>query len=146
MWDSGPVIRTVSSSDIPSSRANGSTDSSSAGWVETMSFGRPVLPPDVGAFNEAAAASPSGASDSPGWGSKPAGIAVRPAASSGSTPTTRLGSASSMIACRSRAGSREDTGWGVAPHFHVAMAASRNSTVFGRPIVTNESRVTPSCW
>lgn len=104
-----------------------------------------MLPPDVGAFHEAAAASPSGASDSPASGWKPAGIAVRPAASSAATPTTRLGSASSMIACRSRAGSRWDTGCGVAPHFHAAMAASRNSMVFGSPIVTKESGVTPSC-
>ena len=69
MWYSGPVISTVSPSAMPRRRANGSTDSTSAGWVDTISFGRPVLPPDVGAFHEAAATSPNGASDSPGSGS-----------------------------------------------------------------------------
>ena len=89
-----------------------------------MSLGRPVLPPDVGALNDAATTGGSGSVDSDGSGSKPAGIVVRPGVSDGSTPTTSDGFARSMIVLRSAAGSREETGCGVAPSFHTASVAS----------------------
>ena len=109
-----------------------------------MSFGRPVLPPDVGALNDAAIDGGSGSDDSDASGSKPAGTVGRPGASDGSTPTTSEGFARSMIARRSAAGSRDEIGCGVAPSFHAAIAASKNSMPFGSPMVTNESGVTPS--
>ena len=49
-----------------------------------------------------------------------------------------------MIASRSMRGSFADTGCGVAPSFHTAIVASKNSMPFGRPIVTKESGFTPS--
>jgi len=109
-----------------------------------MSFGRPVLPPDVGALNDAPTTAGSGWDGRDASGSKPAGTVARPGASDGSTPTTSAGFARSMIARRSPAGSRDETGCGVAPSFQAATVASKNSMPFGRPIVTNASRVTPS--
>ena len=49
-----------------------------------------------------------------------------------------------MIAPRSAAGSLDEMGCGVAPSFHTASTASKNSMLLGRPIVTNESGLTPS--
>src|SRR5262245_33507751 len=109
-----------------------------------MSFGRPVLPPDVGALNDAAISGGNGSDDSDASGWNPPATVVRPGASDGSTPTTSDGFARSMIARRSAAGSRDEIGWGVAPSFHTASAASKNSIPFGKPMVTNESGVTPS--
>src|SRR5215472_7268078 len=114
-----------------------------AGWVATISFGRPVLPPEVGALKDAAAAGGSGPDASDASGSKLAGTVFRPGASDGSTPTTSDGFASSMIALRSAVGSRDEIGCGVAPAFQVATTASKNSMPLGSPIVTNESRPTP---
>ena len=108
-----------------------------------MSFGTPVLPPDVGALNDAAIAGGSGSAASDGAGSKPAGTVGRPDASEGSTPTTSEGLARSMIARRSAAGSLEEIGWGVAPSFHTAIRASKKPIPFGSPMVTSESGVTP---
>ena len=125
-------------------RASGTIDSSTAACVATMSFGRPVLPPEVGAFHEDAIAGGSASSERPGSGSKPAGRLARPPASASSTPTTRLGSASAMIASRSARGSLAETGCGVAPTFHAAITASKNAMPFGSPIVTKESGRTPS--
>src|SRR5262245_44475536 len=109
-----------------------------------MSFGRPVLPPDVGALNDAPISAGNGSDDSVASGWKPPRIAVRPGASDGSTPTTSDGLARSMIARRSAAGSRDETGCGVAPSFQVAITASKKAMPFGNPMVTNESLVTPS--
>ena len=126
-----------------SSAANPATASHVAGCVATMSFGRPVLPPEVGALNAAAITAGSGSADSDGSGSKPAGTAARPGASDGSTPTTSEELASSTMALRSTAGSRDEIGCGVAPSFQTATVASKNSMPFGSPMVTKESRVTP---
>ena len=117
-----------------------------AGLPDTISFGRPVLPPDVGAFSDAAMRGSSGPLDRLGSGSKPSGTDGLPPASSRSTPTSRDGSASSMIAWRSTGGSRCEIGCGVAPTFQVAIVASTNSIPFGSPIVTKLSGVTPSAW
>jgi hypothetical protein len=51
-----------------------------------------------------------------------------------------------MMASRSKAGSRCETACGVAPHFQVAIIASKNSMLLGRPMVTSESGVTPASW
>lgn len=50
-----------------------------------------------------------------------------------------------MIAAVSRPGNFAEIGCGIAPHFHTAIVAVTNSMPLGSPIVTNESRVTPSC-
>src|SRR5713226_7609701 len=104
-----------------------------------MSFGLPVLPPDVGALNDAATTGGKGSDSSDESGSKPTGIVVLPGVSDGSTPTTSEGFARSMIALRSLLGSREEIGCGVAPSFQTARVASKNSMLFGRPTVTNVS-------
>ncbi len=108
-----------------------------------MSFGRPVLPPDVGALKDAPISGGNGSDDSDASGWNRPEIVVRPGVSDGSTPTTSEGFARSMIARRSAAGSRDEIGCGVAPSFHTASTASKNSMPFGRPMVTNESGVTP---
>ena len=51
LWYSGPVARCTPSSCMPKARAVMPTDSLVAGPPATISFGRPVLPPDVGAFH-----------------------------------------------------------------------------------------------
>jgi len=79
-----------------------SVGSTCAGVPDRISFGRPVLPPDVGAFHDLAHRSGSGASSYP-LTSKPAGTLARPGAS---TPTSSGGSASSTRAASSAAGSR----------------------------------------
>src|SRR6185295_9028538 len=111
-----------------------------------MSFGRPVLPPDVGALNDAPISGGNGSDDREASGRKPPGIVVRPGVSDGSTPTMSEGFARSMIARRSAAGSRDEIGCGVAPSFHTASTDSKNSMEFGSPITTNEFGVTPSFW
>ena len=98
--------------------------SHSAACLATMSLGRPVLPPDVGALNDAPITGGSGSEEVDGSGSNPAGTVGRPGTSVGSTPTTRDGFASSMIALRSAAGRREEMGCGVAPSFQAATVAS----------------------
>ena len=124
LWYSGPVTRWTPSRGMRSSAANPSSGSHAAGCVATISFGRPVLPPDVGALNEAAITGGNGSDEIDASGAKPAGIVARPGASPGSTPTTSDGFARSMIARRSAAGSRDEIGWGVAPAFQTASTAS----------------------
>ena len=109
-----------------------------------MSFGRPVLPPDVGALNDWAMRAGSGSGDIERSGVKPAGTDGRPGASDGSIPTTSEGFASSMMARRSAAGRLDEIGCGVAPSFQAAMVASKKPMLLERAMVTNESRVTPS--
>ena len=118
----------------------------SAGWVATISLGRPVLPPLVVALNSGprtgsgarpplgvAATARSSSADSVG----------RPPASSGPTPMASEGSARSRIARRSMAGSRSEIGWGVAPTHQAASIASTNSVELGSPMVTIDPGVTP---
>ena len=123
LWYSGPGTRWQSSRSMRNTieRRSGSNLPS---CPATISFGRPVLPPEVGAFHDGATTSGNGASSSDESGTKPAGTHTRPGWSASSAPTTIAGSARSTIACRSRAGSLADTGWGTAPSFHVATVAS----------------------
>src|SRR5579875_1274739 len=101
-----------------------------------MSFGRPVEPPDVGAFHEGDTTSGKGSSGIEGSGSWPTGRAHRPPASDGSMPITTAGSARSRIADSSRSGSRDDTGCGIAPIFQQAANATNHAVELGRAIVT----------
>src|SRR5262249_52710396 len=107
-----------------STAAKPDTASHTARCVPTISLGRPVLPPDVGALNDAAIAGGSASADVDEGGERPAATVARPGASCGSTPTTSEGLASSMIALRSAVGRREEMGWGVAPSFQAATVAS----------------------
>ena len=131
LWYSGPGITIVPFGvSISSGFASGSI---SAGAVLRISFGRPVLPPDVIPFHGSdtvssrCSAAPGGA----GSGVQPRGRQAEPGWSAGSTPTITAGDASSMMPSSSRFGSRDDTGVGVAPTFHAAIIAARNSTQLG---------------
>ena len=146
LWYSGPVITTAPSSVMPSRRANGSAVVRSAGCSATISLGRPVLPPEVLTFQADAAPWSTKSSDSDGSGSNPAGSDGWPIPLAAAAPTTRLGAASSRIASRSRAGSCAESGNGVAPAFHTAIVAARNSIELGSMIATSDSGVTPAAW
>src|SRR5438034_11473609 len=103
-----------------------------------MSFGRPVLPPEVGALNDAPITSGSESDGSEESGSNPAGTVVRPGASDGSTPSTREGVARSMISLRSAAGSRDESGWGVDPRLRDGTSAVKNTIPVGHARVDIE--------
>ncbi len=120
----------------------GTSGSKRPGVVATISLGRPVEPPEVGAFHSGVTASGSSSSDSAGSGECPAGSHGRPATCA---PTTSRESASSTTASRSASGSRLLTGCGVAPSFHSATQASTNSTELGSATVTRSPRRTPRC-
>ncbi len=81
--------------------------SKTPGSPATMTFGRPVDPPEVGAFHA------GGAGAGGGGVSGPVGEGV-PAS------TTAAGSTTSRIAAISDGGSRWENGWGTAPSFHAA--------------------------
>jgi hypothetical protein len=136
LWYSGPGIIVVPLGVIISSGA--ASGSISAGAVFRMSFGRPVLPPEVMPFHgsETVSSRATRAPGAAGAGCQPRGRQVEPGWSAGSTPTINAGAASSMIPSSSRFGSRDDTGVGVAPTFHDAMVAARNSTQFGSATTT----------
>src|ERR1700712_2542370 len=86
---------------------------------ETISLGRPVEPPEVGAFHagETAAGRSLSSSD-------PASSAVDDTTgfelSNGTSATTMGVPASSTMAFSSASGRRDDTGCGTAPSFHAA--------------------------
>ncbi len=118
---------------------------------DSISLGRPVLPPDLIAFHTGEIASGSAASDNAGSGTKPAGTLGtarvdagdprRPASprrrSPGcSRPTSRAGGRNSSRPCNSASGSRADSGWGTAPSFQHATAAWIHSTELGSTMVT----------
>jgi hypothetical protein len=115
-----------------------------------MSLGRPVEPPEVGAFHAGEVASGSGASEKSGpercpiarWRIVPGSVVI---AESGA-PTTTFEAASPTIAASSRAGSRADTGWGIAPMFQHATYAMNHSIEFGIATVTNSPCPTPDAW
>ena len=115
----------------------------SAGSPETMSFGRPVLPPDVGAFHACDVtygrcdASRSGAR-------KPVGKHVRPATEPSDIPIIADGLANSMMASNSRCGSRDEIGCGVAPNRQIATYAIKKSRLFGTATVTMSPSFTPA--
>src|SRR3954470_10931433 len=89
LWYSGPGTSWTASRGMYGTA--GTSGSTCAGVPDRISFGRPVLPPDVGAFHDDAHRSGSGA-PSKSLASKPAGTVGRPAHS---TPTSSGGSASS---------------------------------------------------
>src|SRR4051812_50045614 len=95
LWYSGP-----GSTNAPSRvKSNGDADSSSItdGSPETISFGRPVEPPDVGAFQAGEIASGSGPSSRSAGETEPSGRQARPGDVPGATPTTTLGAAGSPM-------------------------------------------------
>src|SRR5690348_7365093 len=104
LWYSGPGTSCTPSRGMYGTAAT--PGSTSPGVPDRISFGRPVLPPDVGAFHDDATASGRGASSYP-LASKPAATLRRPASSS---PMSSGGSASSTTAASSAAGSLADTG------------------------------------
>src|ERR1700742_637622 len=84
---------------------------------DSISLGRPVLPPDPIAFQTGDTASGSSSSDNSGSGLKPAGTLV---ISGCSRPTSKLGGRNSSRPASSASGSRADSGWGTAPRFQHA--------------------------
>src|SRR6202000_3163542 len=96
---------------------------------DSISLGRPVLPPDPIAFQTGDTASGSSSSDNSGSGLKPAGTLV---ISGCSRPTSKLGGRNSSRPASSASGSRADSGWGTAPSFQHATAAWVPPTGFGR--------------
>src|ERR1700761_3875959 len=87
---------------------------------DSISLGRPVLPPDPIAFQTGDTASGSSSSDNSGSGLKPAGTLV---ISGCSRPTSKLGGRNSSRPASSASGSRADSGWGTAPSFQHGTAA-----------------------
>src|SRR5215469_1734909 len=124
-------------------KAPGSRSSSRPGTVETTILGRPVLPPDAGAFQQEATAAGSGSSESPGSGENVAGTTAGPGATS-SKPATIAGCASSIRASRSGRDSERATGRGVAPNFQTAYTASMNGIPLGNPIIARDPAPRPS--
>src|SRR5918997_1969583 len=110
---------------------------------DTISFGRPVEPPDVGAFQAGDTASGSGLVSVPAGGRCPSGSQVRPPTTSAAPPMTTAGSASSTMASISRGGSLALTGWGTAPSFQAAAMATYQSVEFGSAMVTMSPSPTP---
>ena len=108
-----------------------------------ISLGRPVEPPEVGAFQLGDTASGRGEASIDGSGTKSGGSEARPRARSGLTPATTLLSASSTISSSSRPGSFDDTGCGMAPMNQHAIVVSTNASLFGYATVTMSPSVTP---
>src|SRR5690242_21410112 len=118
LWYSGPGTSCTPSRGMYGTAAT--VGSTRAGVPDRISLGRPVLPPEVGAFHVAAQRSGSGPSSYP-LASNPAGTLARPGRS---TPTSSGGSASSTSAASSAGGSLALTGAGVAPSFQIAAQAT----------------------
>src|SRR5438552_8728915 len=133
LWYSGPGMTMH-----PSGEASiaGPSSFHSAGSPDTISLGRPVEPPEVGAFHAGDVTSGNGPSSRPGSGRYPTGSARRPPATCSPTPITAAGSARSRIAWSSRSGSLADTGCGMAPIFQQAAKATYQSVEFGSAMVT----------
>src|SRR5438132_6998749 len=142
LWYSGPGITSVPSGVII--RSGFASGSIKAGAVLRISFGRPVLPPEVIPFQGSDTVSRR-ASGSPvaGGGVQPGGRHAEPGWSAGSTPTMTAGRASSTTPSSSRLGNRDETGVGVAPTFQAATVAARNSTQLGRASTTMSPGPTP---
>ena len=135
LWYSGAVARCMPLGSIAISSPTASRTWAAAGWVETMSFGRPVLPPEVGAFQLAAIRGSSGASSS-GSSSPGVGGSV--------SEMTSADAASSTIAARSGAGIRWLSGCGTAQSLVLASTASKKAIPFGSAMLTMSSGLTPS--
>ena len=141
LWASGPVISTQPSGRRHTSGAAAATCSATAGSAAAISLGRPVLPPLVMRFHSGAM---PGVNEAAGRSRGTDSRTGRPPLSSGGTPTTRVGSASSTMAARSSGGSRSEIGCGTAPTAQAANMASTKPIELGRPIVTAEPCLTPS--
>src|SRR5664279_4433397 len=108
----------------------------------SMSLGRPVLPPDVIDFQIGDTRSGSGASDSPGSGTKPIGtLGVTPRGSA--QPTSSARGLRSRMPDNSASGSRADNGCGTAPSFQHARTASIHSMELGIATDTRSPWPTP---
>ena len=118
LWYSGPGITRHPSNDI--ANGGGASVSIIDGSPDTISFGRPVEPPDVGAFQAGDTASGSGPSSRSSGDRYPSGRQIGPSIAPGSTPTATLEPARATISCSSRAGNLADTGCGTAPSFQQA--------------------------
>ena len=139
LWCSGAVTSCVAAAGMYG--AVGAVGSTVAGVPEKMTFGRPVLPPDTGAFHDDACT--SGSSPPPSDGSMTSNRRT-PGSVASSKPTTSAGSVSSTIARSSSGSVLGDNACGVAPAFHTAAQSTTNSIVLAMPIVTTSSTVTPS--
>src|ERR1043166_5022498 len=93
-----------------------------AGWGSRITFGRPVEPPLVIAFQYRATGLAIGASEKVS-SEKSAGKRFG-AFQSASPPTTSAGLKISSTAAASPRGSRQDSDVGVAPHFQTAKVVS----------------------
>jgi hypothetical protein len=131
LWLSGTGTKVVSPSCAPSGSPMAAGIRLSP--PDSMSLGRPVLPPDPIAFHTGETASGNAASDNAGSGVKPAGTL---GISGWSRPTSRAGGRRSSRPCNSVAGNRADSGWGTAPSFQHATAAWIHSTELGSTMVT----------
>jgi hypothetical protein len=122
----------------------GPASSNSARAPERISVGRPVDPPLVGAFHVGEIAWGRSSAESAGLGFQPigktflVGVSLRVCAQHESA----IGEFHDCLTLAIR--NRFDTGYGTAPSFHAATAASRNATEFGRAMVTSDPSRTPS--
>ena len=122
LWCSGAVTaKTSPGPPIRSRSARAVTSSVQPAAPATMIFGRPVLPPDVGAFQLGGSAAGSGSGERAGSGVQVGGSDGRSAAS---RPTTSGAPAMSTSAASSAGGSFADTGWGTAPSFQTPSTAA----------------------
>ena len=101
----------------------------------SISFGRPVLPPEAIDFNDGDTASGRGASDTSGPGSKSPGTDATTPRGSG-RPTSSARGRRSSRPTYSASGSRDDSGWGIAPSFQIATTAATHSIELGSATVT----------
>jgi len=133
LWLIGTEIRFTSPSSAPNGRpiADGTRLSPPA----SMSFGRPVLPPEAIDFHTGDTDSGSGSADNPGSGSKSAAILGDTPLGS-VRPTISAGGRNASSALSSASGSRADSGCGTAPSFHVASTACTHSIELGSSRVT----------
>jgi hypothetical protein len=108
-----------------------------------MSFGRPVEPPEVGAFHAGLTTSGNGSVPARNVVSYPCGRHQRDRSVPDSTPTTTAESANSTNASSSRRGNRLLNGCGIAPSIQAATVATNHSTEFGNATLTIDPTPTP---
>src|SRR4051794_22433143 len=128
LWNSGAVHSRTPPGSMRYSGARAVTASSVPGSPATMTLGRPVEPPEVGAFHADGAGTDGGGVAGPvGW--YPSGSTVVPGGATpgsvpGARPATTGGRTTSSTAVSSPAASRCDTGCGTAPSFHAASVSA----------------------
>lgn len=138
----GAVINTVSSSPVFVPSAVRSAVAT-AGAVATITFGRPVLPPDAIAFHAGEITPRSRTVPGCGSGRCPDARCGRPPSTDLSPPTTTDGSISSTSATSSAAASRSLSGTGTAPAFQTPTSTDTNSKPLGRTRQTKSPARTP---